>query len=112
MYMCFFLFTGTQHRPLLQQHLGNVKKQINRKCHYLVESDRSLLLDVVQDNNMTQLQQDLGKVLMSVKQGFVHIIVYDPRSVKKAVADALERKKNSRVYYPSEDSVAKDAAIN
>jgi len=29
---------------------------------------------------------------MSVKQGFAHIIVYDFRSVKKAVADALKDK--------------------
>jgi hypothetical protein len=71
-----------------------------------------VLLNVVQDNNIKQLQHDLGKVLMSVKQGFTHIIVYNPSSVKQAVADALKGKANPRVYYPSENGVDKVAVID
>jgi cobalamin biosynthesis protein CobT len=49
---------------------------------------------------------------MSVKQGFTHIIVYNPSSVKQAVADALKGKANPRVYYPSENGVDKVAVID
>jgi hypothetical protein len=82
MYIFCFLFTGAQHRPLLQQHLENVKKQIDQEYGNLNDSDRSLFLEVVQDCNITQLQHDLAIFLMTLKQVFVHIIVYDPRSVK------------------------------
>jgi hypothetical protein len=75
MHMCFFLFRGAQHRPLLRQHLDNVKKQINQHYRDLFDSDGSLFLNVIQDKNVTQFQQDLAKLRMSVKQGFVHIIV-------------------------------------
>lgn len=48
---------------------------------------------------------------MSIKQGFTHIIAYNKESVKKAVVDALDGKKNPRVYYLSTDGVDKDALI-
>jgi hypothetical protein len=60
--MFFFLFTGFQHRPILE----------------LV---------------------------------FIHIIVYDVDSVKGAIADAIGRTKNKRVYYPIDKGVYKDAVI-
>jgi hypothetical protein len=50
MYMCFFLFTGVQHCPLLRQHLANIEKQINQHYGDLLDSDRSMLRDIVQDN--------------------------------------------------------------
>jgi len=62
MHIYSFLFTGVQHRPLLQQ-------------------------------------------------GFLHIIMYDPRSVKTVIADAFKGKENTRAYYPSGDGVDKDAVI-
>jgi hypothetical protein len=46
-----------------------------------------------------------------LKQGFIHIIVYDVDSVKGAIADATGRTKNKRVYYPSDKGVDKDAVI-
>jgi hypothetical protein len=66
---------------------------------------------VVQDHNITQLQQDLVKLLMSVKQGFVHIIVYDPRSVKQAIVDVLNGQENTRVYYPNQNCVDTNGLI-
>jgi len=46
-----------------------------------------------------------------LKQGFIHIIVYDVDSVKGAIADAIRRTKNKRVYYPSDKGVDKNAVI-
>jgi hypothetical protein len=108
--MCFFLFTGAQHHPLLQQHLGNVEKQISQKYDDLEDSDKVLFLDVLQGQNAKQLQQDLPKLLMSVGQGFVHIIVYDKNSVETAITDALNNN-NIWVYYPSENGVDTNAII-
>jgi hypothetical protein len=48
---------------------------------------------------------------MGAKQGFVHIIVYDKKSVKTAVADALNSNVNMGVYYPSETGVDTNAII-
>jgi hypothetical protein len=48
---------------------------------------------------------------MSLKQDFVHIIVYDLRSVKMAIADALNGKENTRVYYPNGNGVDMDRLI-
>ena len=109
--MCFFLFTDAQHRPLLQKHLGNVEKQISRKYDDLVHSDKALFLDVLQGQNAKLLQQDLAKLLMSVGQGFVHIIVYDIKLVETAIADALNNNNNMGMYYPSEISVDANAII-
>jgi len=109
--MCFFLFTGVQHHPLLLQHLGNVEKQISRKYDDLTDSDKVLFLDVLQGQNAKQLQQDLAKLLMSVGQGFVHIIVYDKNSVETAITDALNNNNNMRVYYPSGIGVDTNAII-
>jgi hypothetical protein len=59
-----------------------------------------------------QLQQDLAKLLMSVGQGFVHIIVYDKNSVETAITDTLNNNNNNiRVYYPSEIGVDTNAII-
>ncbi len=110
--MSFFLLTGAQYRLLLPQQIDNIKKQINRLYADLVDIDRSVLLGVVENSNLTQLQTDLAKVLMNIKQGFIDIIVYDLHKVKKPVADALKRKENPRVYYPSEDGVNKDAFVD
>jgi len=60
---------------------------------------------------VVQLLHDLAKLLMSLKQGFIHIIVYDVDSVKGAIADAIGRTKNKRVFYPSDKGVDKDAVI-
>ncbi len=111
LHICFFLFTGSHHRPLLRQHLGNVEKQINKRYGDLKDSAQSQFLDVVRKKNIKQLQDDLAKLLMSIKQGFTHIIAYNKESVKKAVVDALDGKKNPRVYYLSTDGVDKDALI-
>ena len=110
--MYLFLFTGSQHLPLLQQHLGNVEKQISRRYGDLAAANQSLLLDIVQQKNELQLQNDLAKLLMSIKQGFVHIIVYDAQSVGTAIADALEHRVNMRVYYPKGEGVGNKAVID
>jgi rRNA processing protein Krr1/Pno1 len=60
---------------------------------------------VVRDHNITQLEQDLAKLLMSVKQGFVHIIVYDVHSVRQVIVDVLNGTENARVYYPEGNTV-------
>jgi rRNA processing protein Krr1/Pno1 len=48
---------------------------------------------------------------MSVKQGFVHIIVYDVRSVKQVIADVLNGTENTRVYYPNGNTVDTNGLI-
>ncbi len=49
---------------------------------------------------------------MSLKQGFVHIIVYNAGSVRDAVADALRGTENMRVYYPSDEVINKNGLIS
>ena len=49
---------------------------------------------------------------MGVKQGLIHIILFDKGSVKEAIADALNSRKNIRVYYPSENGVDKDVLLD
>lgn len=72
----------------------------------------SELLEDIEQRNVKRLQEDLGKLLMSISQGFIHIIVYTPDSVCEAIADALGHKKNSRVYYPSGKGVGKNGLIS
>jgi hypothetical protein len=70
-----FRCIGVQHRPLLPQYLASVEKQINKKYGNQTEFDGPLLLNVIKENNKKQLEQDLAKLLMSMKQSFVDIIV-------------------------------------
>jgi hypothetical protein len=55
--------------------LASVEKQINKKYGNQTEFDGPLLLNVIKENNKKQLEQDLAKLLMSMKQSFVDIIV-------------------------------------
>ena len=48
---------------------------------------------------------------MSVKQGFMHIIVYDKGSVKEAIVDALQGKNSTGVYFRSEDVADNNALV-
>ena len=110
--ICFFLFTGDQHRPILDQHLVNVKEQIKKRYPDQTPAFWLKLLAAVQQTNTKQLRDDVAKLLMSLKQGFVHIIVYNVDSVGDAVADALRGTENMRVYYPSDEVVNKNGLIS
>jgi hypothetical protein len=111
-YICFFLFTGQHHRPILDHHLANIKEQIKKQYPDETPAFWLKLFAAVQQLNAKQLQGDVAKLLMSVKQGFVHIIVYNVDSVGDAVADAIQGTENMRVYYPSDEVVNKNGLIS
>jgi hypothetical protein len=69
--------------------MDNVKEQVKKHHKDQNPSVWSKLIDLIQQRNVKQLQEDLGKLLMSINQGCIHIIVYTPHSVCEAITDAL-----------------------